>query len=194
MKLIKPLTLALVAGLLAINSLAAPLEIHGVKLDDSATVSTVKLQLNGAGTRYKAIFKVYVAGLYLGKKASTLADVINQPGPKRLSVTMLRDVDAEEMAASLTHGLEDNTAKSELPKLAANLQRMNRLFAEQKKLLSGDNFMIEWLPGVGTVITAKGKALGEPFKEPEFFNALMSIWLGTAPADSGLKDALLGLK
>jgi hypothetical protein len=31
----------------------------------------------------------------------------------------------------------------------------------------------------------------EPIKEPEFFTALMSIWLGPAPADSQLKDALL---
>ena len=35
-------------------------------------------------------------------------------------------------------------------------------------------------------------ALGEPFKEPEFFNALLGIWLGNAPADWKLKDALLG--
>lgn len=33
---------------------------------------------------------------------------------------------------------------------------------------------------------------GEPFVEPEFFNALMRIWLGAKPADWQLKDALLG--
>ena len=46
--------------------------------------------------------------------------------------------------------------------------------------------------GTGTLITVKGKPQGEPFKEPEFFNALMGIWLGNAPADWKLKDALLG--
>ncbi len=29
-------------------------------------------------------------------------------------------------------------------------------------------------------------------KEPEFFNALLGIWLGKSPADAQLKDALLG--
>jgi hypothetical protein len=29
-------------------------------------------------------------------------------------------------------------------------------------------------------------------KEPAFFNALLRIWLGPAPADWKLKDALLG--
>ena len=51
--------------------------------------------------------------------------------------------------------------------------------------------MIDWVPGKGTVITVKGVVQGEPFKEPEFFNALMSIWLGPVPADYKLKEALL---
>ena len=49
---------------------AATMEIAGVKVEDSAEVRGSKLQLNGAGTRFKGPFKVYVAGLYLGKKAA----------------------------------------------------------------------------------------------------------------------------
>jgi len=45
---------------------------------------------------------------------------------------------------------------------------------------------------MGTVITVKGVAQGEPFKEPEFYSALLRIWLGPNPADWKLKDALLG--
>jgi len=33
---------------------------------------------------------------------------------------------------------------------------------------------------------------GAPIKEPEFYAALMKIWLGNSPADPLLKDALLG--
>ena len=51
---------------------------------------------------------------------------------------------------------------------------------------------IDWVPGTGTVLTVKGVPQGEPFKEPEFFNALLRIWLGPNPADWKLKDALLG--
>jgi hypothetical protein len=53
---------------------------------------------------------------------------------------------------------------------------------------------VEWVPGTGTVITVKGKVQGEPFKEPEFFKALMWIWLGPVPADWKLKDNLLSVK
>jgi hypothetical protein len=70
--------------------------------------------------------------------------------------------------------------------------RMSQIFTDYKNLKTGDTITIDWITGVGTVISIKGKTTGEPFKEPEFFNALMSIWLGKSPADWKLKEALLG--
>ena len=191
----KPLKLLLwMAGLCLVSSqvMAAVIEINGVKLDDNADVRAAKLLLNGAGTRYKGPFKVYVAGLYLEKKVTTPDEVLNQPGAKRLSVTMVREIEANELGRLLTRGVEDNTGKAEMYKLVPGLLRLGQIFSEQKKLVVGDNFLIDWVPGVGSVITIKGRVQGEPFKEPEFFKALMSIWLGPAPADFKLKDALLG--
>lgn len=187
-------SLCLVSSLASTLALSAPVEINGVKLEDTADVRAAKLQLNGAGTRFKGPFKVYVAGLYLEKKATTPDDVLSQPGIKRLSVTMVREIEANELGRLLTRGVEDNTGKAEMSKLIPGLLRMGQIFSEQKRLVPGDNFLIDWVPGVGSVITIKGKVQGEPFKEPEFFKALMSIWLGPVPADFKLKDALLGSK
>ena len=47
-------------------------------------------------------------------------------------------------------------------------------------------------PGTGLVITVKGKVQPEIFKEPEFFKALMGIWLGPNPAYWKLKENLMG--
>jgi hypothetical protein len=69
---------------------------------------------------------------------------------------------------------------------------MSDIFGTYKVLSPGDKILIEWIPGIGTVLSVKGKVQGEAFKDPEFFRALMSIWLGTAPVDFKLKDALLG--
>jgi hypothetical protein len=88
--------------------------------------------------------------------------------------------------------MHDNMDKSDMSKLIPGLLRMGQLFSEQKKLVSGDNFTVDWIPGAGTVVTVKGVVQGEPFKEPEFFKAMMSIWLGPVPADFKLKEALLG--
>lgn len=173
---------------------AATQEIHGVKVEDSATVGGVKLQLNGAGTRYKGPFKVYVGDLYTSKKVGSLDELIGAPGPKRLTMTFLREIEAGPFGKLLTRGVEDNVPKNEISKLVPGLIRMSDIFTLNKVLLPGDVITLDWIPGTGLVITAKGKVQGEPFKEPEFYKAIMSIWFGPVPADFKLKDALLGQK
>lgn len=192
MKMIKQCALALLASLLAVGAAAATVDVGGVKLEDNADVRGSKLVLNGAGIRYKAVFKVYAAGLYLGKKAATPEEVLAAPGAKRMSITMMREIDSNELGKLFTRGVQDNAPKTEMSKLVPGLIKMGQIFSDQKKLMTGDVFMIDWIPGTGTVITVKGVPQGEPFKEPEFFNALMRIWLGPEPADWKLKDALLG--
>jgi hypothetical protein len=173
---------------------ARAVEVAGVNLENNVDVAGSKLVLNGAGIRYKAIFKVYVAGLYLGRKADTPAGVIAAPGAKRMSITMLRDIDSAELGKLFSRGIEDNMDRAAFSKLIPGVLRMSNIFSEHKKLLAGETFLIDWVPGRGTVLTIKGKVDGEPFKEPEFFNALMSIWLGRSPADWKLKEQLLGQK
>jgi hypothetical protein len=181
-----------VLALAALAASAAPVEVAGVKLDDALELKGSKLQLNGAGVRYKAVFKVYTAGLYLGQKASTPDEVLAAAGAKRMTITMLREIDANELGKLFTRGVEDNSPKAEMSQLIPGLLRMSQIFSDQKQLKPGDSFTIDWLPGTGTVISVNKAAQGEPIKEQAFFNALMRIWLGPAPADWKLKDALLG--
>ena len=181
------------AGLMiSASALAAPMEVSGIKLADPVEAAGSKLQLNGAGVRYKAIFKVYVAALYLDKKATTPEEVYSTPGAKRISITLLREMDSNELGRSFTKAFEENAPKSEMSKLIPGLMRMGQVFADQKKIVANEGFTIDWIPGTGTVITVKGKAQGEPIKEAEFYNAMLRIWLGQNPADWKLKDALLG--
>jgi hypothetical protein len=184
----------LIAAALAFTLPAATAQVTvaGVKYDETAELRGSKLQLNGAGVRYKVVVKVYAAGLYISRKAGTTEEVLAAPGPKRLHITMLRDIESAELGRLFTRGVEDNMDKAGFSKLVPGLVRMSQLFADIKKLHSGDTFSIDWIPGTGTVIMVKGVPQGEPFKEPEFFNALMRIWLGPVPADYKLKDALLG--
>ncbi len=180
------------AAALAVPAGFAQMTVSGVKYDDIADLRGSKLQLNGAGTRYKAVFKVYTAGLYLTKKAGTPDEVLAAPGAKRMNIVMLRDIDSSELGKLFSRGMEDNMDKAAFSKLVPGVLRMSQIFSDHKKLTAGDTFAIDWVPGTGTVITVKGVPQGEPFKEPEFYNALMRIWLGPNPADWKLKEALLG--
>lgn len=181
---------ALVAVL--VSGAVAQVTVSGVRFDDSADLKGSKIQLNGAGVRYKAVFKVYAAGLYLSRKAGTTEDVLAAPGAKRMTITMLRDIDSAELGKLFARGMEDNMDKSAFSKLIPGVLRMSQIFSDHKKLNAGDTFALDWVPGTGTVVTVRGVQQGEPFKEPEFFNALLRIWLGPNPADWKLKEALLG--
>ncbi len=182
-----------VAGsLLAIGVLAEPVEMSGVKLDDPIDIRGTSLQLNGAGIRYKAIFKVYVAGLYLGKKAITPEEAYAAPGPKRLTITLLRDIDSDVLGQSMTEAFENNTPVEEIARLTPGLTTIRQALADQKKLRAGENFTVDWIPDTGTVLSIKGIQQGEAFKGFEFFNALIRLWVGPRPADFKLKEALLG--
>jgi Chalcone isomerase-like len=192
MRLVKQCIACATGLVLSISLSAATVTVWGIKLEDMLDIRGSALQLNGAGVRYKTVFKVYVAALYLGKKVSTPEELLAAAGPKRMTVTMLREIDSVELGRAFVRGFEDNTPRSEAFRLSAQMFRMGQIFAEQKKLLPGESFSIDWIPGTGTVISVKGKPQGEPFKEVEFFNALMRIWLGPVPADWKLKEALLG--
>ncbi|WP_439588746.1 chalcone isomerase family protein [Hydrogenophaga sp.] len=178
--------------LLPFASSAATIDVSGVKLEDRITLADKPLVLNGAGVRYKAVFKVYTAGLYLSQKADTPEAVLATPGPKRITITMLRDIDSAELGKLFSRGMEDNMDRSAFSRLIPGVLRMSQVFSDHKKLKEGDNFLVDWVPGTGTVLTIKGKVEGEPFKEPEFFDALVRIWLGPKPADHLLKELLLG--
>lgn len=176
----------------AVSAAAQPVTVADVKYAPTVNLANNPLQLNGAGVRYKTVVKVYTAGLYLEKKTKTLAEIVALKGPKRLSITMLREIDSPELGKLFARGIEDNMDKTAFSKLIPGVLRMSQIFSDHKKMQPGEQFMIDWIPGTGTVITVKGQVQGEPFKEPAFFDALLGIWLGPAPADWKLKEALLG--
>lgn len=170
----------------------APVELSGVKYAPTAQVAGSNLVLNGAGIRYKFVIKVYTAGLYLQNKASTPEAVLSAPGNKRMHVVMLREIDGNELGKLFTRGMQDNVARDQFSKFIPGMLQMADIFSTRRKLNAGDAFSVDYVPGTGTQVLVNGKPTGEVIKEPEFFNALMRIWLGSSPADHALKDALLG--
>ncbi|MET0517500.1 MAG: chalcone isomerase family protein [Burkholderiaceae bacterium] len=184
---------ALLALTLPLAARADVVEVAGVKYETVQDVGGHKLVLNGAGIRYKIIIKVYTAGLYLGGKAATPEAVLGMAGPKRIHIVALRDIDGNDLGKLFTKGMESNASREEFGKSINGVLKIAELFAAKKQLLKGENFSVDWIPGTGSIVMINGKPQGEPVKEPEFYNALLRIWLGKSPADDQLKDALLGV-
>ncbi|HET9977443.1 MAG TPA: chalcone isomerase family protein, partial [Burkholderiaceae bacterium] len=182
---------ALIAAVtLSGGAIAQAVEIEGVKLEPTAQVGGAALQLNGAGLRTRAIFKVYVAGLYVPAKSNNPATLLAQKGPRRLQMTMLRNVDADSFAAPLNDGLKNNHNEAQLAALKGQIDAFNATFKSVGEAKKGDVIGIEYLPDSGTRITVNGQPKGSPIAGEEFYNALLRIWLGDKPADGDLKKGL----
>lgn len=185
---------ACLVGALVLPTVANALQIADVNLDDSARVANQQLKLNGAGIRYKVIFKVYTAGLYLPEKKTTVSDVLAAPGAKRLTLVMMRDLTNEELGQSFLAGMKKNSTLAERTKIVSQMLQFGELFATIPVIKKGDVLNTDWIPGTGTLCYLNGKKISEPIADVAFYNALLKIWLGENPADAQLKQNLLGDK
>ena len=189
MKFIAMLFAALLVALAAPAS--AQVTLAGAKFDPEVTLGGQKLALNGAGIRYKAVFKVYAVALYMPKKTAKIDDVLDAKVTKRLQLVALRDVGGDEFGKLFARAIEENATREEFAKSINAVVRMGQIFADQKQFTKGDVVLIDYVPGTGLAISAKGKQL-EVFKEPQFSSIMYKIWFGPHPPDTSLQKALLG--
>jgi Chalcone isomerase-like len=177
--------LGLVLSLGAAITLAG--EAAGVKMPDSVTVEGKTLKLNGIGLRKKVVFKVYVAGLYLENSSKDPAAVISSDQVKSMRLSILRSLKGSQITEAIVEGFEKNS-KAQMGALKARLEKFNAMFPD---VVEGDQIDMTYVPGKGTVVTAKGSEKGV-IEGKDFADALFSVWLGANPVQEDLKKALLG--
>ncbi|HRD98746.1 MAG TPA: chalcone isomerase family protein [Rubrivivax sp.] len=190
-----PMKRLLTSAALSILTLAAgaqPVEIEGVKLEGSAQVGGTALQLNGAGVRTRAFFKVYVAGLYVPQKAGDAGALLAQKGARRIVIAMLRSVDAETFAGALNDGLKANHSEAQLAGWKAQIDALNANLKAVGEAKKGDVIHFEYAPEAGTRVMVGGQARGTVIPGEDFFTAVLRIWIGDKPVDAGLKKGMLG--
>jgi hypothetical protein len=176
---------------LILGSAAFGKNVEGVKVPETATVEGKDLKLNGAGVRVKNVLfvgvNVYVAGLYLETPSNDPEKIISGDGIRRVSMTMLRDLDRKSMVDSVREGFEKNS-RANMPVLK---ERLDRFLGEVKNdFKKGDSFVINYVPGKGTFLSGGGEKI--VIEGKDFADALFSLWLGRQPVDENLKKALLG--
>ena len=183
----KRLIIAVVASLVAWHALAA--EVAGTKLDDKLTVGGKELVLNGAGVRTRAIFKVYVASLYLPAKA-TDAGAVLAAAPRRVQLNLLRNLSADQLVEALNDGLRENNSEAELAAVKAQVDQLASIMKAFKDVKEKDVVALDFVDG-GTQVSLNGSVKGT-IPGDAFNRALMKVWLGEHPVQADLKKALLG--
>lgn len=184
-------TLSAATGLSG-TALAQTVEVEGVKFEPTIQLGGATLQLNGVGVRTRAIFRVYVAGLYVPQKANTAAALLAQKGPRRVAMAMLRNVDAESFSTALNDGLRANLTEAQVAGFKAQIEALNASLKAVGEVKRGDLINFEFTPEAGTRITLNGQPRGAAIPGEDFFAAVLRIWIGDKPVDAALKRGLIG--
>ena len=184
------LAAALLLMLASTQALAAT--VSGVKLEDQVTVNGSSLVLNGAGLRTKYLLAdVYVAALYLPQKTGDADAIIGAAEPRRISLTMKRDVDTATMTKAFHEGVSNNLSAAELTALKPKLDQLDQSFRKVTALKSGDVIDLDFGADGTTRVSYNGQ-LQDSIGGADLAAALLKIWLGGKPVQDDLKRALLG--
>jgi hypothetical protein len=181
----------LVSGF-ALLAQAQPVDVEGVKFEPTIQLGGQPLQLNGAGIRTRAFFKVYAAGLYVPQKASSAPVLLGQKGPRRVAIGMLRNVDADTFVGALNDGLKANLSEQQMGGFKAQIDALNANIKGVGELKKGDRVNFDFTPEAGTQIYVNGQPRGAAIPGEGFYEAVLRIWIGDKPADADLKKGMLG--
>jgi hypothetical protein len=165
-------------------------ECKGVQAPQHVQVQGTALTLNGLGLRQATFLKVsvYVAALYVTMPSTRAETVLQLPPPKQLTLQFVRGVGVKDLRHAFDEGFAKSTSASEL---AALKDRIAVLEAALHDVRSGDRVTYTWLPDQSVQFEFNGKLQGH-VSGADFGRALLGIWLGDHPADTGLKAGLLG--
>lgn len=191
-KVFKLLLLATTTLLLGTPALSATLDVGGVKVDETLTIYNNTLLLNGAGLVSNGKAPSYVVQIYAKQKFNTVDQLIAVPGPKRLVLTAIKEVDTGPIVKMFNRSVDETAGKSDRAKLIPGLMSIGEIFKSNPVLKPGEIMTIDWVPVSGLVIYIGGKLQGQPYRDAELFKAAMWVWMGKFPADAKVKDALLG--
>ena len=169
------LTVLLLSSLFTVAPSTAG-ELAGVTLADSVKVGEEELVLNGMALRSKAIFKVYVAGLYLKTQQSSWESVLESDSTRRLDMHWVRSVSKAKICDGWTDGLEANN-----PNFGTQLEQdFETLCSYMEDARAGDEFLFSYSPDQGTSVTVHGSFKGT-IKGKAFADALFACWIGAHP-------------
>ena len=178
------------AVLLSLLVLSAPsanaIEVDGITFPDTAVVESAPLVLNGAGIRAATIFNihVYVAALYTAQKSNDPKSIVADRSPKQLIMEFKREIGKEDMQKAWRKSFALNNEDAD-----TRLAQLDDFISVLGDMQVGSRVVLTFTAG-GVTLDSKG--ITKTVEDPAFGAAVLKIWLGDAPPDTGLQEGLLG--
>jgi len=167
--------------------------VDEVTMEDATQIGDKKLVLNGIGTRKVVRFgipvKVYVGGLYLEKKSSNSAEIINSTAVKKLVMHFVRAVDRDSLVDSFRTGYQNN-CQFECDNMGLFTMMKDAIVSVRK-----DNQIIFTFSGDTVNMESTGpNAKKADLKNPALVKNILAIFINEkSPPTPEFRKALLGL-
>lgn len=185
---VRTLSVATLLAVSAASTLGTPAlarELAGATLPDTLKVGDKTLKLNGLGLRKKAVFKVYVGGLYLESPSKDAGAILAADQAKAIRMHFLRDLTKAQLVEAFQEGFEANARDR-----AAQKTAFDRMLALVPDVKEGSTLTFAYVPAKGTTLSAGDKELGV-FEGKGFADAVFAIWLGPKPPTADLKKGMM---
>jgi hypothetical protein len=172
---------------LFLTSQSAALEVAGVQLDQTVTINSQQLKLNGFGIRKKFFVKVYIGSLYAAKSLPSATAALNDNGDKLIRMNFLHSkVEKEKIIEAFSDGFANNS-----PDLIGSPEVKKFLTLFTADFIRGD--IVDLTLGAdGTVSASHNKKSLGTIPSTKLARAVLAIYLGDKPADDSLKKGMLG--
>lgn len=182
--------IALISGLVlfGVQPAIAVVEQNGAEFTRQITLANHPLTLTGTGVaRYRVVFTVYAAGLYL-PEGTERRNVLAEQTPRRLEIEYFHNISAEDIILAANTKLQAQRSSTELAALQPAIDSFHSLF---QPVSDGDRYRMDYVPGIGTQLSFNGEPVGT-VEGGAFASAYFGIWLDDAsPLSRGLRDDLL---
>jgi hypothetical protein len=150
-------------------------ELEGIQLPDFVQVEGARLPRVGAGIRYRAMFKIYVATLHA------------LPGKQRITLHPLGGISEKQIKLAFEDALRHQLGERELEVLRP---RLKPLFDQLRDSRKGEQIALTAIKGQGLELqTAQQRTT---IADERVAEVMLGIWIGARPVDPDLKRELLG--
>ncbi|EZH73843.1 chalcone isomerase [Aquimarina atlantica] len=185
----KKLSILFIA-LLTIVSVQSQTKIGDATLPNTVKFNGEDLTINGGGLREKFFFDIYAGALYLKKKSTNASAIAKADETMAIKLHILSGMmSRSKMANALREGFEKST-KGNMKPYNERIEKFIGFINNEIEV--GQIYDMVYEKGKGSVIYKDGKEKGY-VTGLDFKTALFNIWLGSKPADKGLKKEMLGL-
>jgi len=182
----------LTSFLLIASSSTFSADLSGMRFPETIQIEGQRLVLNGAALRTWGMFRVYAIALYVNEDSKSKIDPINTDGMRRVSLVLLRDTKASELAEALREGIKENHSDEAYNALLPRIQQLISMNLSFGSAPEGSQVNIDYLPNRGTRFSFNDQLKGEPIPGADFYQSILRIWLGPKPPMHSIKEALLG--